>query len=210
MIRILVIVMTFGLAGCATIFSGSSQKVTITANSPDATIIVLGGPIGAAVAKVGKLAALQARLLELLPASLTPAQRQLFGSTPIEYLITSLVMEVKTGQPPQGITAELAQLYAEIPRPVKERLVREFGLETFGVGRVEAVLERGEIYAVIGWKAGFNVQLRAIDGTFNWTTLWNVLNLGIGVVVDVYTGAWLKLSPSKVELSLVPTPAAAP
>ncbi|MBZ0236497.1 MAG: hypothetical protein K8M05_29490 [Deltaproteobacteria bacterium] len=206
--KILVFLLVLAIPGCATIFSGSSQKVTVTATPSDSTIIVLGGATGAAVAKIGKVADLQQRVLGLLHGELSAEDRELIAAVGIERFITGLIVEVKTGQTPAGTTEELARLYERIPRPIKDRLVSTIGLEAFGVGRVDVELDRGEIYAVIGWRAGADIEIKSIDGSFNWTTLWNVLNFGLGVPVDLYTGAWLKLAPPRLELRLEPISAA--
>ncbi len=209
-LTMLVILSVGALPGCATILSGSSQRVSIRATPEDTTIIVLGGATGAAVAKVAKVAALQRRVLGLLEGTLTPEDSQLIASVGIERFITDLILEAKTGQVPADTTAQLGALYQRIPRVLKDKLVRSFGLEAFGVGQVDVTLDRGEIYAVIGWRSGSIVKVSSIDGKFNWTTLWNVLTLGLGVPIDLYTGAWLKLSPSKVQLTLQPLPSGSP
>jgi hypothetical protein len=208
--RMLAILLILVIPGCATIFSGSSQRVSIRATPEDTTIIVLGGPTGAAIAKVAKVAHLQRRVLGLLAGTLRPEDEQLILEVGLERFITGLILDVKTGQVPPDTTAQLGELYRRIPRPIKDKLVSTFGLEAFGVGRVDEKLDRGENYAVNGWRTGSVVKIRSIDGSFNWATLWNILNLGLGVPVDLYTGAWLKLSPASLDLALQPLPAAAP
>lgn len=210
LVAALAILSLLAIPGCATIFSGSSQRVSIRATPEDTTIIVLGGATGAAIAKVAKVAALQRRVLGLLGGALGPDDEALITEVGLERFLTGLILEVKTGQVPTDTTAQLGALYQRIPRALKDKLVGSLGLEAFGVGRVDAVLDRGEIYAVIGWRAGSVMKLSSIDGSFNWTTLWNILNFGLGVPIDILTGAWLKLSPSTLELALQPLPAPAP
>lgn len=209
-LMMLVMLSVVALPGCATILSGSSQRVSIRATPEDTTIIVLGGPTGAAVAKVAKVASLQRRVLGLLEGRLSPEDSQLIASVGIERFITDLILEAKTGQLPADTTAQLGQLYQRIPQVLKDKLVRSFGLEAFGVGQVDVELDRGEIYAVIGWRSGAIMKVSSIDGSFNWTTLWNILTLGLGIPIDLYTGAWLKLSPSKLTLTLQPLPSGSP
>lgn len=201
------VLVVLGLSGCATVFSGTSQHVSIKAAPADTTIVVLGGPIGAGIAKVGRVAEIQRRVLTLLFQSDAEEYRQFIATVGLEGLITRILLEVKLGQPPTDLTDQAGQIYSRIPRLFKERLVQAIGLEAFGVGQVEARLQRGEIYAVIGWRLGSNIRIRAIDSTLNWTTLWNILNLGIGYAVDLYTGAWTRLTPTNVELTLDPLPA---
>lgn len=208
--RIVALLFVLGLSGCATIFSGSSQKVSIRATPDDSTIIVLGGPTGAALAKVGKVAYVQRRILELLSPALTADDREFIAAVGIERFLTNLILEMKTGRAPSETTEQLAAIYARIPRALKEKIVGSIGLEAFGVGRLDVELERGEIYAVIGWRTGSDLKIKSIDASFNWATLWNILNLGLGVPVDLYTGAWLKLAPSKLELTLQPIPQPTP
>jgi hypothetical protein len=208
--RILALILILGVSGCATIFSGSSQKVSIRVTPEDSTIIVLGGATGAALAKIGKVAYIQRRILELLSPAVSAEDREFIAAVGIERFLTTLILEMKTGRVPTDTTQQLAELYARIPRPVKEKIIGTIGLEAFGVGKLDVVLDRGEIYAVIGWRTGSDLKIRSIDGSFNWATLWNILNLGLGVPIDLYTGAWLKLAPAKLELTLTPIPQAAP
>lgn len=206
--RLLPLLLLIAVSGCATIFSGSSQRVSIRATPEDSTIIVLGGATGAAMAKIGKVAYIQRRMLELLSPALSAADREFIAAVGIERFLTSLILEMKTGRMPSDTTQQLAEVFARIPRPLKEKIMGTLGLEAFGVGKLDVVLDRGEIYAVIGWRTGSDLEIRSIDGSFNWATLWNILNLGIGVPIDLYTGAWLKLAPAKLVLELEPIPQA--
>ncbi len=206
MSRILALIVIVAVSGCATIFSGSSQKVSIRITPEDSTIMVFGGATGAALAKIGKVAHVQRRILELLSPALTAEDREFIAAVGIERFLTNLVLEVKTGRMPTDTTQQLAEIYARIPRPLKEKLVGAIGLEAFGVGRLDVELDRGEIYAVIGWRTGSDLKIKSIDGKFNWTTLWNIFNGGLGVPVDLYTGAWLKLAPSNLALELEAAP----
>lgn len=208
--RILALIVILGCSGCATIFSGSSQNVSIRVTPEDSTIIVLGGATGAALAKVGKVAYIQRRILELLSPAVSAEDREFIAAVGIERFLTNLILEMKTGRVPTDTTQQLAEIYARIPRPLKEKIMGTIGLEAFGVGSLDVELDRGEIYAVIGWRTGSDIKIRSIDGSFNWATLWNILNLGLGVPIDLYTGAWLKLAPSKLEFTLEPIPQTAP
>ena len=54
-------------------------------------------------------------------------------------------------------------------------------------------LERGQPYTVIAWAPGRKARMEVIGVRPNWWTFLNVLNLGLGLLIDIPTGAWLKL-----------------
>jgi hypothetical protein len=44
--------------------------------------------------------------------------------------------------------------------------------------------------------------IESIDGKLNWVILVNVLNAFLGVPIDMLTGAWMNLTPERMELTL--------
>jgi hypothetical protein len=87
---------------------------------------------------------------------------------------------------------------------VKKRLAGALGLEGLGPSPLDTKLKKGRKYAVIAWQEGFSARTAGIDMKFNWVVLVNVFNAFLGVPVDILTGAWFNLSPSRLQLRLTP------
>jgi hypothetical protein len=196
-------------SGCATMLSGSSEKVSIQATPPEATLMVLGGPAGSLLVKSKKYGALTRKVLDLAATPLGQEDQQIIDKIGIEYFLTSLIVEYKLGLVPADTSEALAKFYKGVPAPFKKKLLEKINIEGFGPGPLAPVLKRGRVYAVVGYQPGMLIQIEAIETKFNWVTLLNIFTLGLGVPVDVYTGAWLKLDPNKLNIAVNrPVPAA--
>lgn len=185
--------------GCATMFSGTKERVRITSNPERATVIVFSGPLASAL-KYGVKAS---QIVAMIGDGLSPADRKFLEGINVESLITLIVLEFRGGRPVTDSTsAKVAEVLAKVPRELKAVVLDKVGLKEFAVAPVDTELPRGMGYAVIGWHPPNQAKVEILESRFNWTTLWNVLNLGIGIPVDIYTGAWRKFNSSQVDLKL--------
>ncbi len=183
-------------------FSGTREEVKIQARSADTTLMVLGGPVGPLLAQTKKYGELTRTVLDLASKHLSKDDRKMIDKIGIEYFISALIVEYKSGKLPEGTSKGLVKFYSGLPSEFKKILLDKFAIEDFGVGSLSPELDRGHQYAVVGYQPGKLVQIEVIDTKFNWTTLWNILNFGMGVPVDIWTGAWLKLTPSHLDVAV--------
>lgn len=186
--------------GCATIFSGSKEEIRIDSNPSGATVIVLGG----AMASLIKYGVKSRELVRIFAGSLSEADRNFLETHDVESLLTWIVLDVRgRAASHESSSAKVAEVLAKLPKSLKEAVLEKFGLKEFATAPVNTELSRGTGYAVIGWQPGSKIRLEVIESKFNWVTLWNVLNLGLGVPIDMYTGAWMKLTPTELKLNLM-------
>lgn len=162
--------------------------------------MVLGGPVGPLLAKTKKYGDLTRSILDLASKHLSKEDRKMIDKIGVEYFISSLIVEAKSGKLPEGTSQNVTKFYSGLPPYFKNMILEKFATEDYGVGSLSPELQRGHEYAVVGYQGGKMVQIEVIDTKFNWVTLWNVLNFGIGVPIDIWTGAWLKLTPSRIDV----------
>jgi len=189
------------LSGCATMFSGSSQEIQIDSNEKDTKIIVLGGVIGSVVAKANDQSDAIEQIVEWTTPYIGEEEGKILANLRLEELITALVLKLKLNRTPSGKLGEVADILSSLPPAVTDEVFSYLGLEVYDDAPLNKELKRGRIYAVIGWTDAKGTEVESIDTTFNWATLWNILNFGIGIPIDIWTGAWLKLTPNKVLIS---------
>lgn len=189
-------------SGCATILSGTTQRVDIQAYPSEATLMVLGGSAGSLLATSKKYGDLSRRYFDLISVMLPEADRQIVDKIGMEYFLSALIVEYKSGALPAGISPSVAKFLAEIPAPLKKKLLGKFSIEDFGVGSLAPELKRGRGYAVIGYQPGKLIRIEVIETRFNRMTLLNVFTLGLGVPVDLWTGAWRTLDPNRLNVTL--------
>ena len=187
--------------GCATIFSGTKQKVRIETAPPQAHVVVLGGAVGTLLASTPDTRKVTRKIIALFGSRLTAEQRQALELLDLRDLVAALAVwtkdQVMTGLPPAAEAAIRA-----LPPKLVSKALAAAGVDASGQSPIVTKLRRDSRYAVLSWQAGHRPKLTVIDSNFNWVVLWNVLNAGLGVIVDVGTGAWRKLSPSELQIEL--------
>jgi len=196
--------------GCATVFTGTRQDISVLSTPPGATVVVLGGTPANLALRAKKVDELRAFVLSLLGPYLPPEVRAAAQAMSIDELLTKLVLLTRLSELPPELVASSAVFATAIPGPILDKLSDFLGIEGVGVSPTKWELKKGKPYALVTWKKGYGAKLLKVDTTFNWVTLVNVLNAFLGVIVDGLTGAWFNLTPSEVTYTLEPLPAPAP
>lgn len=191
--------LTLALSGCATIFTGTSQKVTVETNPPGATVIVVGTPMASVLLAGSKSTEVTRTLLAIVGPLVGDETRRRLEVLDFDVLLTRLALWSRDRVPPElGATAQV------LPPEIKRRLVEVIGIQDIGPSPLAVKLRKGRKYAVIAWQEGYVVRTAGIDMEFNWVVLVNVFNAFLGVPIDIITGAWFNLSPSRLQLELRP------
>jgi hypothetical protein len=198
------------LSGCASIFTGTTQNVTVDTGQPGQMVVVLGDPSATALLELKDNEDMAKGIVDLIAPLLPPDRRAALDKLSVEELITRMVVWVKLDQvPPELAGSGMAAL----PDAIKEQLSDLLGIEAVGPSPLTATLDKGDEYAVIAWQKGYQAGVGKIDTTFNYVTLVDILTAGLGVIVDAWTGAWFDLTPDHVQVTLqpeAPPPAPAP
>lgn len=191
------------LVGCATIFSGRSQRVDVVSVPPKATVIIVSG----AAASVLKYGTATTHFIKLFGRYLSERDREFLAQFEFESILTALISEMASkASGPTSQSAQAAQILAEIPPPLKQLILEKIGISEFALAPTSPTLKRGGTYMVIGYMPEKKIALRPIKKDINWVVLWNVLNLGIGAIVDVATGAVWDLQTDPVVLDVSEPP----
>lgn len=189
--------------GCATILTGTRQKVAIRATTEDVLAVAVSGPAGQIVRYAQKGDRISQEVFKHIGPHLPPDTRRDLAALELEELVARLAASVHT----QMASPDLAQLriaLAQVPQPLKEAIFEKIGLAFVELAPATVEVQKGTSYVVIAWRDGHRASLVPLDAHLNWVFLLNVLTLGIGFPVDVLTGAWLNVGPSEVQLRLNP------
>ena len=203
LLMVLVLVVLISCNGCATIFTGTSQRITVTTHPPASFVVVVGTPMASVILAAKESSAVTRKVLELAGPALPEAARARLLRLDVDELITKLVLWARLDRLPP----ELAGHVDRVPPFVRDRLLGMIGVEAFGTSPLTVKLKKGRKYAVLSWREGHAARTAGIDMKFNWVVMVNVLNAFLGVPIDIVTGAWFNLSPSRLELVLPPRPA---
>jgi hypothetical protein len=194
--------------GCASVFTGTRQSISVVSTPPGATVVVLGGTPANLALRAKKVDELREFALSLLGPFLPPEVRETAKQMSIDELVTKLVLLTRLSELPPELVGTAASFASNIPGPIIDKLSDFLGIEAAGVSPTAWELKKGKPYAIVTWQKGYGAKLLKVDTTFNWVTLVNVLNAFLGVIVDGLTGAWFNLTPSEVTYTLEPLPAA--
>ncbi|MEW6435392.1 MAG: hypothetical protein AB1730_28180 [Myxococcota bacterium] len=205
-----VVVLTLNV-GCAAIFTGTRQEISVISTPPGSTVVVLGGTAANVALRARQVSDLREPALALLGPALPEEARAVVQAWSIDELVTKLVLLTRLSELPPELVASAGEFLRLVPRPIVERLSEMLGIEGAGVTPTQYELKKGRAYALVTWQKGYGAKLLKVDTTFNWVVLLNIFN-GIipGLLVDGLTGAWLNLTPKEVVYTLEPLPAATP
>lgn len=205
-----VVVLTLNV-GCAAIFTGTRQEISVTSTPPGSTVVVLGGTAANVALRAKQVSDLREPALALLGPALPEEARAVVQAWSIDELVTKLVLLTRLSELPPELVASAGDFLRLVPGPIVEKLSELLGIEGAGVTPTQYELKKGKAYAMVTWQKGYGAKLLKVDTTFNWVVLLNVFN-GIipGLIVDGLTGAWLNLTPKEVVYALEPLPAATP
>lgn len=185
-------------SGCATIFTGTSQSIQVTTQPVGSYVVVVGTPMAPVILTARSSAETTRKLLSLLGPVIPEGARAKLALLDIDELVTKLVVWVKLDKIPPELVGHAEQ----VPPYVRDKLLDVIGVKAFGLSPVTVRLKKGQEYAVLSWREGHKARTAAIDMKFNWVVVVNVLNLFLGVPVDILTGAWFNLTPTRIDLTL--------
>ncbi len=190
--------------GCASLFTGTSQKVVIETEPEGATTIVIGSSLGSLLVAASKASTIAQKIFDILDPVLSPETRELLRKIDINELIAFLVMKAKLDHiPPEAVETakEVVTVLEKLPINIVEKVMDMLGVQDFGVAPLKVELKKGKAVAVIAWAKGHKARVEVIDLRFNFVVLLNIFNLFLGVPIDIITGAWFNLE-DKVKIRL--------
>lgn len=205
---LLATVLLIGLttSGCATIFSGTTQDVRIRSNVEDTSCVVLGGYAGSVLATASTVSEVAQAVFDVLDPWLDPEDREALRKVDINEVIAYVGVRAVDAEMPQALKESLALLQRVPDRAIRE-LLDLFAVMDYGPLPRKVELKRARTYAVVAWADGYKARVEVIGIRPNFVTLWNILNFGLGFIVDFLTGAWSNLE-DPIKFELVPLPGA--
>jgi hypothetical protein len=184
------------LTGCATIFTGSSQKITIDTAPQRSVVVVVGSPAAPVLLSLKRSSDISQKVVSILSPFISERAGERLRGLALEELVTRMAAWARLGIVPDYLEG------AALPAAVQGRLLSVLGIEHVAVSPTTVKLKKGRKYAVLAWQEGHQARLVGIGMKFNFVTLVNVFNLFLGVPIDMLTGAWYNLGPKQLQLVL--------
>lgn len=195
--------------GCATIFTGTRQDVSMTSIPPGSTVVVVSGTPATLALKAKKVSDFKDSLIGIFGGALPPEARAFLLSLSTDELITQLVLWTRAADAPPELVAgvgQINQVLSVVPGFVKDKISDFLGIAAIGTTPFTQNLHKGKEYAIVTWQKGHRARLLEVSTKFNWVTLLNVFVGIVPVVVDLISGSWLNLTPTEVSYTLDPLP----
>ncbi len=193
-------------AGCATVFTGTSREVEFASVPPGANVVVLGGPAGDSLLKAKKgsdVVKVVARILRAAAPADYHAAIDKLSLLDVETFVTLVVPWVEVGQMPP----ELGPLVPlDFPKPTARAVLSALGVEAWGQTPFAESIGKGKEYAVLVWKKGHRARVIAMEKSFNFLFLLNILNVFLLSPIDIASGAWYSVGPGRIDVVLEPLP----
>ncbi|MHC5019337.1 MAG: hypothetical protein ACYTGX_04340 [Planctomycetota bacterium] len=203
---LLALVLLTGLlaSGCATIFSGFSQDVTLTSDVEGAQCIVLSGTVGTALSVASGVSDLSQKVFDLMDPMLEEGDRAMLRQADLNELITYGAIAMSEVEIPKELDSTMRFL-KRIPKSVWKRVMELFYIVDVGPFPREVELRRARTSAIVVWAPGHKADVITVHGyRFNLVVLWNLITIiPLGIIVDAATGAWGKY-PSVIPITLEP------
>ena len=194
------LVVAAGQIGCATIFSGTSTKVRIESEPSGANVVVLGGGAASMILKAQKIAGLADRILDKIGPHVPKESVAELKKHSLEEMVGIIALSLTSPLSMTFLSAETRTAINNIPKPIKDAVLDMIGIEEIGHTPMSVNLKKGGAYAFVVAPEGKAPKIVGLKSSFDLLVLLNVLNLFIGVPVDVLTGAWMDLGPEKVHV----------
>ncbi|HKS16731.1 MAG TPA: hypothetical protein VJU16_05425 [Planctomycetota bacterium] len=199
-ILVLLLAMPAVQTGCATIFSGTSTKVRIESDPPGANVVVIGGGAASMILKAQETAGLADRILSKLGPHVPKDSMDELRKHSLEDMVGIIALSL-TSPMSMGFLSEKTRTAIEnLPRPIREAVLDMIGIEETGKTPMSVTLKKGGAYAVVVAPEGKAPKIVGLKTSFDFLVLLNVLNLFIGVPIDILTGAYLDVGPEKVHV----------
>lgn len=195
------VVVGMAASGCASIFSGLSQEVTLTSDVPGAKCIVLGGTVGTSLAVASGISAVSQKVFDLMDPVLDAEDRASLRKADLNELITYAAISLSEMEMPKELDSTMRFL-KRVPKSIIQKLMDWFAILGTGPFPLEVDLRRARTCAMVAWAPGHKARVVVLNGyRFNWVVLWNLLNFGFGFIIDGATGAWGRY-PSPIPIAL--------
>lgn len=177
-------------SGCASIFSGLSQEVRLTSDVEGAQCIVLSGVVGTALSAASGVSDLSQKVFDLMDPVLDTADREMLRKADLNELITYGAIAMSEVEIPKELDSTMRFL-KRVPKRVWKEVMDLFYIVDVGPFPREVDLRRARTTAIVAWAPGYKADVITVHGfRFNFVTLWNILNFGLGFIIDAATGAW--------------------
>jgi len=184
--------------GCATIFSGTSTKVRIESDVPEASVVVIGGGAASMILKAQKIAGLADRIIAKLSPHVPKESMDELRKHSLEEMVGIIAVSMTSPMSLMFLSEKTRDAIAKIPAPVRDAVLSMIGIEAVGKTPMSVSLKKQGSYAIVVAPEGKAPKIVGLKSSFDFMVLLNVLNLFIGVPVDILTGAWFDLGPEKV------------
>ncbi len=190
-----VLAIAFAQVGCATIFTGTSDKVEIDCEPAGATCVVIGdGGIGGLLVTATQANVGLRKILEMVEPHVSPEARETMKKVDFNDLVASLVQWGKLDQIPPDLVAGFGAIIQKLPKSLVNDILDALGIKEFGVSPfTTGKLKKGKSWGVLCFKDGYKARIELIGLRFNAVTILNIFNLFIGCFVDLATVAMFNL-----------------
>lgn len=192
------VVVAFGQAGCATIFSGTSTKVRVESDPPGAGVVVIGGGAASMILKAQKIAGLADKIIARLGPHVPNDSVAELKRYSLEDMVGIIALGLTSPMSMTFLSENTRKAIASVPPPVRDAVLDMIGIEETGRTPMSVTLKKGAAYAVVVAPEGRAPKIVGLKTKFDFLVLLNVLNLFLGVPVDILTGAWMDVGPDKV------------
>jgi len=194
LLAIAVAVTAFAQVGCATIFTGTSDKVLIDCDPEGSTCVVLGGRgIGGLLVTATQINVASRKVIGMIEPHVGAEARGVLEKIDLNELIAALVMMGKLDQVPPEMVTGFRAILKKIPIGTIDDILDALGVQDFGVTPHSVKLHKGGSFGALCFKDGYKARIELVGLRFNWVTLLNIFNFGLGLLIDIPTGAWLNL-----------------
>lgn len=187
-----------GQTGCATIFSGTSKKVRIESDPPGAGVVVIGGGTASMILKAQKIANLADKIIAELGPHVPKDSVAELKKYSLEDMVGIIALSMTSPFSMSFLSENTRTALAKIPKPIKDVILDMIGIEETGKTPMSVTLKKGGAYAVVVAPEGKVPKVVGLKTSFDFLVLLNVLNLFLGVPVDILAGAWFDLGPDRV------------
>ncbi len=195
-----ILAVSVGQTGCATILSGTSTKVRIESDPPGASVVVLGGGAASMILKAQKIAGLADRIISKLSPHVPKDSMDELRKYSLEDMVGIIALSMTSPMSMSFLSEKTREAMAKIPKPVVDVILDMIGIEETGKTPMSVTLKKGGAYAVVVAPEGRAPKIVGLKTSFDFLVLLNVLNLFIGVPIDILTGAWFDLGPEKIHV----------
>jgi len=193
-----ILVVAASQTGCATIFSGTSSKVRIESDPSGAGVVVVGGGVASMILKAKQIAGLADSIIKKLSPHVPKDSIDELKKYSLEDMVGIIALSMTSPFTMTFLSEKTRQALAKIPKPVVDAILGMIGIEDTGKTPMSVTLKKGAAYAVVVAPEGKVPKIVGLSSSFDFLVLLNVLNLFIGVPIDIITGAWFDVGPEKV------------